>query len=199
MEGKEINRAIKFIAELSVDRASQVFSKTIKSGAKITFERSYVADITDITSNVYNEEKEIVCSVVDLEGKASFKFLFYIGVEDSFMLTDLILKRQIGTTKEYDIYTQSAVQEIGNILASTVANVISAHTGITIRPKPPIVVKDFLGAVFEEFVLGVIGDRDEILTIETKFSLVRINIDCSMFLIPYQDSEKVLIDIIEDS
>jgi len=191
MSEKDISRAVKLIAELSIDRASQVFSKTIRSGAKIEFDKAYIADISNLTENAYSSDREVVCAFVDLKGEYSFRFIFYIDDKDSLKLADLILRKEIGTTKEYNIYAESAVQEIGNILASTVANVFAAHINVSLKPMPPIVVRDFLGAIFQEYLIEALGDRDEILTIETKFHLVKTDIRCAMFLIPYPGSEKI--------
>ncbi len=195
MGNQDIDRAVKLIARLSIDKASQVFSKTIKSGAKIEIDKAYIADISDATAQAYAEDSEVVGAFIDLNGDAPFKFLFYIKDKDSLILTDLMLRREIGFTTEFSIYTESSVQEIGNILASAISNVFSADFGIALKPTPPTVVHDYAGTVFEEYLMDVVSDRNEILIIESKFCIVKSDIRCAMFLLPYPGSEKALASI----
>lgn len=192
-EDTKINRALKLIASLSIDKSSQVFSKIIKTGAKIELEDVYFADISEITSKIMERDQgEVVGAFVDLLGDAPFKFLFYVDVKDSLLLTDLILRKELGTTKEFNLYAQSAVQEIGNILASAITNVFASDFQISMRPSPPTVVNDFASTIFSEYIMNTSPDRNSILLIESIFQVVSENIHCQMFIMPSGDSDKIL-------
>lgn len=192
---KKVDRALQLISKLSIDKASQVLSKMIKGGASIAFEKAYMADITDATQKVNEEFEEIVGSFIRLVGDAPFKFLFFVSPADSYVLTDMILRREPGTTKEFNAYASSAVQEIGNILASAITNVFSADFGIMLYPSPPTVMHDFAGTVFSEYILEAAIDRNEVLIIQSKFSVVKQNVGCHMFLLPVHDADKTLSQI----
>ena len=189
----EVDRALKLIAKLSIDKSSQVFSKTIRAGAKIVLEDVYMTDISEASITVnQNQDEEVVGAFIDLIGEAPFKFLFFVKKDDSLALTDLMLQREIGTTKEFDVYAQSAVQEIGNILASAISNVFAADFQITMKPSPPVVVRDFAGTVFSEYLVSVGMERDEILIIESLFQVTTQDIQSRMFILPMPESEKIL-------
>jgi chemotaxis protein CheC len=188
----KINKAIEVIAELSIDRASQALSKMVKAGARIEVQRAFISDISQVTEAMNRENRSVVGSVVDLTGDAPFKFLFFVTLADSLVLTDRILQRPVGSTKEFDIYAQSAVQEIGNILASAIANVFSSDLQIAMKPTPPIVVHDFTGAIFQEFIRGIAANQNELFTIESKLCIVKNHILCSMYILPAVEGEKVL-------
>lgn len=194
----KVNKAVELIAQLSVDRASQILSKLVKTGARIVLERAYMADISKVTAQVNTQETdgEILGSFVDMVGEdASFKFLFYASSPSSLILTDLILQREVGTTKDFDAYTCSTVQEIGNILASAVCAIFSRDFGVEMLPTPPRVVHDFVGTVFQEFVMGVASEKDEVLIIESRFHIITQDIKCNMFILPFPGSEKVIHNI----
>ncbi|MCK5579806.1 MAG: chemotaxis protein CheC [Candidatus Omnitrophica bacterium] len=192
-EKKKIDRALKLIAGLSIDKSSQVLSKMIKMGASIEMRDVYMADISQLTANrTAEDEKEVVGAFIDLVGDAPFKFLFYVSADDSLVLTDLILRREVGTSKEFDLYSQSAVQEIGNILASAITNVFATDFQISMRPSPPVVVNDYASTIFQEYIMSAALERDEILIIETVFCVVQQDISCRMFILPMQESEKIL-------
>lgn len=191
-----IDKALKFVAKLSIDKASQVLSKTIKAGATIELEDVFLADISEITSQVIKyESNEVVGAFIDLVGSAQFNFLFYVNLTDSLIVTDLMLRREIGTTKELDLYAKSSVQELGNIISSAISNVFVSDFQISLKPTPPVVVHDYASTVFEEFILRSSPEKDEILIIESIFKVIQHDIRCKMFLLPAGDSDKLLADI----
>ena len=192
-ESLKINNAVKMIANLSVDAASRVLSKMIKTGASIELERAYVADISEVTSSVSaTEEDEVIGAYIDIIGDAPFKFLFFVSAQDSMVITDLVLQRAVGTTQELDLYTHSAVQELGNVLASAVTNVFSRDLQVQMRPSPPVVVYDYAGTVFEEYIMQSIQERNEIFVMESRFVVINQNLKCYMFIVPEDGSEEVL-------
>ncbi|HOY08944.1 MAG TPA: chemotaxis protein CheC [Candidatus Omnitrophota bacterium] len=192
----KINRAIKLVAKISIDKASQVFSKLIKTGARIEMEDAFLADITSITERVNRENTNVVGAFVDLTGEVNFKFLFHVPIQDSMLLADLMLRREVGTTKEFDVYAASAVQEIGNILASAISGVFSSDFSIDLHPTPPEVVNDYVGTVFQEFLVSAAPERNDILIMESCFHVIKNDIRCHMYLLPLGESEKVLSYII---
>jgi chemotaxis protein CheY-P-specific phosphatase CheC len=197
MEAQKVHRALELVANLSIDKASQVLSKMIKAGAKIDLEKVYVADISQATEKIMTADNiEVVGAFVDLVGDMPFHFLFYVAAEDSLLLTDLILRRDIGSTSKIDPYVQSTVQELGNILSSAITNVFASDFQIKMRPTPPIVVHDFASTVFQEYIMEAAAQQNEILMIESLFLVVRMNIKCRMFLLPKGDTQKTLAGLV---
>ncbi|HNX91075.1 MAG TPA: hypothetical protein PKG81_04390, partial [Candidatus Omnitrophota bacterium] len=74
----KLSRAVELISKLSIDKASQVFSKLIKSGARIELEKAYVADISEATAKIAADNNEVVGVYVDIVGDIPLKFLFYV-------------------------------------------------------------------------------------------------------------------------
>lgn len=193
-DGSRPNKAVELIIQLSIDRVSQLFSKFIKVGAKISLEKAYVTDLSEATARINAEDvqNEVIGSIVDVTGDAPFKFLFYAGAPTCLILTDLILQRKVGTSTEFDIYVHSAMQEIGNILASGVCSVFAADFNIRIKPTPPKVAHDFLGTIFQEFVMETAAESDQVLIVESRFNVVRHNLRCNMFILPSPGTEGVI-------
>jgi len=108
------------------------------------------------------------------------------------VLTDLLLRHEIGTAKNFDVYVYSTVQEISNILSGAMAKVFSTDLNLTLTPQPPKVVHSYAGAVFEEFVMSAAADYDEMLFVESAFKVVSHNLKCMMYIIPYEGVEKIL-------
>ena len=188
----KINRAIKLVAKISIDKASQVFSKLLKTGARIEMQNAFLSDLTAVTEQINQSNTNVVGAFIDLVGEANFKFLFYVQLPDSMVLADLMLRRAVGTTKDFDSNASSAVQEVGNILASAISGVFATDFSINLSPTPPVVVNDYVGAVFQAFLVSAVAERNEILIIESCFHVIKDDIHCHMYLLPVGESEKVL-------
>ena len=183
---------IKTVAELSVEKASLVLAKLLRNGARIEVQKVYPADISAVTAEMNSLDSKIIGAYIDLKGDMAFKFLFYVEEKDSLLLTDMLLKKPLGTTKDFGVYTYSTVQEIGNILSSAIAGVFNADFQIRVLPTPPSVVHSFAGTVFGEYIAGAMPDADEILIIESVFKLAEPGLKCRMYVVPYKGSEKIL-------
>ena len=144
-----------------------------------------------VTERIGKNNDEVVGIFIDLKGMSVLSF-YFCETEDSFILADLMLRRAPGTTKEFDIYAQSAVQEIGNILASSISNVFSTDFHYLDQADSPTVIHDYAGTVFDEYIVRAAKESNEIFIIESKFEVVKHYIDCHMFVVPVAESEKIL-------
>lgn len=187
-----VNRAIRLIAEQSIDKASQSLSKMLKAGAAIELKRIDMVDITEITADLSRLDEAVIGSFVDLVGDAPFKFLFYVDTQGAYMLTDLLLRKPVGTFKSFDLYVSSTIQEIGNILASAIANTFSAHYQMSIQPSPPQVFNDYAATLFQELLFEAAMEDNKILLMESRFEVVKNNLPCRIFFIPMPGSYKIL-------
>lgn len=187
-----VNRAIRLIAEQSIDKASQSLSKMLKAGAAIELKRIDMVDISDITADLGRMEEAVIGSFVDLVGDAPFRFLFFVETQGAFMLTDLLLRKPAGTFKSFDMYVSSTIQEIGNILASAVANTFSAHYQMSLQPAPPQVFNDFAATLFQELIFEAAMEENKVLLMESRFEVVKNNLPCRIFFIPMPGSYKIL-------
>lgn len=179
------NKLFEMVIKLSVDRASQVLSKTVKCGCKIQLESIDLVDVSLATEQVMAEESsEVIASMIEMQGDIGCDFLFMIKSTDAVIFTDLVLGREIGTTKEVDLYTNSTIQEIGNILSSCVGNVFSKDFGKDVLPSPPHMMNDYKGTVFSTFAMNSALKSDEIYLVRTKFFAVKTQVECEMFLVP---------------
>jgi len=180
MPNESVNRAVRLIAERSIDKASQSFSKMIKLGAAIDLKRIEMVDIADISADLGGVPQEVIGSMVDLVGDAPFKFLFYVETQGAFSLTDLLLKRAPGTTVFIDEFVTSTIQEIGNILASAVANTFANDFQIDLRPTAPMVFNDFAATLFEGLIFEAAQEDNRVLMIECKFEVRKLNLPCRL-------------------
>lgn len=177
-------KILSFIVKLGMDNASRAFSKTIKKGALIELVETKLVDISEITEEMNNDTREMIASVLGFEGGFQGKLLFMLPLDGALYLQDLYMGSPEGTSKEYDEFTEGTIQELGNILASSISNSFAADIGAALLPTPPQVICDFAGTIFSMLVLEDGMCEDQILLIETKFKIHRTEIDCYFFILP---------------
>ena len=187
-------KVVEIMSRLSIDRASRALSKILRTGAKISLSKVYIADLSETTAKMNDDLREMTGVMVNFKGNVICKLLFMLPLEGSLILTDLFLRQPAGTTKEYNEFTESVTQELGNILASHISNALVSDFNATLVPQPPHVHNDFAGVIFSNLVLEQGMMDDQLLLIETQFEICKTELDCYLFLVPEMTSFGKLLD-----
>ncbi|MGR3317272.1 MAG: chemotaxis protein CheC [Candidatus Anammoxibacter sp.] len=183
LASNHVNR-LTVIVDMCVDAASRTLSKSLRTAAIIKVTNTAVRDVCEVTEKLNEDEREMVASLLLLNGTGNGKVLFMVEKKDAYILKDLYLNNPVGTTKEYDACVESVIQEIGNILSGAISNSLAADLGLTILPTPPLVTCDFAGTIFSAMVMDDMMDGDEILLMDTLFEIMHYNLNCHIYLIP---------------
>jgi len=187
-------KVLEIMSSLSIDRASRALSKSLRTGAKISLSKIYIADFCETTEKMNEDQREMISVMVNFKGDEGCKLLFMLPLEGSLIITDLFLRQRIGTSKEYDVFTESVVQEIGNILASHISNALVSDFNAKLIPQPPQVHNDYAGVIFTNLILEQGMMDDKLLLIETIFEISGTEIECYLFLVPEMNSFAKLLD-----
>lgn len=187
-------KILEIMSSLSIDRASRALSKSLRTGAKISLSKVFIADFNETTEKMNEDQREMTSVMVNFKGKEGCKFLFMLPLEGSLILTDLFLRQSIGTSKEFDVFAESAIQEVGNILASHISNALVSDFNATLIPEPPQVHNDYAGVIFSNLVLEQGMVDDQLLLIETIFEISGTELECYLFLVPEMTSFEKLLD-----
>lgn len=189
-------KILEIMSSLSIDRASRALSKSLRTGARISLSKVSIADLSETTEKMNEDQREMISVMVNFKGNEGCRLLFMLPLEGSLILTDLFLRQRIGTSKECDVFTESAVQELGNILASHISNALVSDFNAKLIPQPPQVHNDYAGVIFSNLVLeqGMVDDK--LLLIETIFEISGTELECYLFLVPEMTSFAKLLDSI---
>src|SRR5712664_89457 len=117
------------------------------------------------------------------------------------MLGDLtgrtLLKRPLGTTKDFETIEQSCIKEAGNILSGAYMNALSEFMGMLLLPSVPSLVVDLSAAVLTTTYLNFGHDRDFVFCVETEFNIdAQDGLRGHFLLLPDLASLKAIFDAI---
>ena len=120
--------------------------------------------------------------------------MFILQIKAARSLVNILMDRSLEDKKEFEEMELSALQEIGNILASSYLSSLSSLTKLSIMPSVPELAIDMAGAIISvpAIQFGAVGDS--VLYIETGFSEGSNRVVGDFFLIPDIDSYEVLLN-----
>ncbi len=128
--------------------------------------------ISQVTAHASGPEAERVGVYLVLQDGLHGQTILILPLVCALRLVDLLLGEQPGTTTDLGVIERSALAEVGNLAVSSFLNTVAAHnpeTSNLLRPSPPAVMVDMLGAILNVIITPIAAVRDDLLIIETNF------------------------------
>lgn len=146
-----------------------------------------VLEFKDVAEILGGEENLIVGIYFELTKDIVGNMMFALDMDSARNLINILYNRD-GKNEELDEMDISALSEVGNILASSYANSLSALTGLKIFISVPSISIDMAGAILSvpAIQFGHIGDHA--LMIETIFIEDENLVAGNFFLLPDPES-----------
>ncbi|MBF1693262.1 chemotaxis protein CheC [Selenomonas sp.] len=172
------------IGNVGAGNSATALSRLIKHRIEMNVPRVALVPIEDVPEFVGGPELVVVGIFLRVYGKAPSNILFLIPRDSAFALADTMCGREVGTTTELSPMDESALMEVGNILAGSYLNAFYSFTGISMLPSVPALAVDMAGAILNVVLvqLGEMGDHA--LLIETNFVADDHSIKGHFFLVP---------------
>lgn len=161
--------AMREVANIGAGHAATALSQMTNRKIMITVPRVNVRPLEE-ASDILGTPDQITAAVLmhmmgDLTGRALLMF----PEPAAKTLCDFLLRRELGTTREFGEMERSSIKEAGNILASAYLNALSDFMGMMLVPSVPSLVIDLSGAVLTSAHLNFGHDRDYAFCVETSF------------------------------
>jgi chemotaxis protein CheC len=124
----------------------------------------HIDNIPNIVSN-----DKVVGLLLDIkDGDRTMGYLYTIFSEKSAAnIVDTLLCQPQGTTTVIGEMEQSAIMEVGNILASSFCDAIAEFLGIVLLPSPPNFVNDMISAIIQSSLIEISMLADDAILFRT--------------------------------
>ena len=184
------------IGNVGAGNSATALSRLIKYRIEMNVPRVALVPIEEVPEFVGGPELVVAGIFLRVYGKAPSNILFLIPRESAFALVDTLYERERGAALEFDPMDESALMEIGNILAGAYLNAFYSFTGISMLPSVPALAVDMAGAILNVVLvqLGELGDHA--LLIETNFVAKDQSINGHFFLVPDPGSLSSVMDAV---
>lgn len=176
--------ALKEIGNVGAGNSATALSQIINRKIDMTVPNVSIMPLDEVPDVVGGPDVMVVGVFLRVYGLAPGSVLFLMPRDSAFYLIDMLMGKDRGKTKKLDFMDESALMEIGNILAGAYLNSLSYFTKLTLLPSIPALAMDMAGAILSVVLvqLGQMGDHA--LVIETEFLSEDDGIKGHFFLIP---------------
>lgn len=177
--------ALKEIGNIGAGNAASALSQMVGRKIEMSVPEISIIATEEIQKTLSEQsQKKGVGIYTMVYGDVNGKILMYFEKENAFQLIDIMMGRTSGDTKSIEDIEESAIKEIGNILASSYLSAIGEFTKLRLMPSIPNIVEEtleqivsFVSRQFQE----VVGNA---LWIETEFIDSPNKISGNFYLLP---------------
>lgn len=188
-KSEELLSQLQVLANMGAENASEGLSAMINSRVRMTVPTIAIVGLNELAMRMGGPEKEVVGIYLMTTDDLPGHIMLVLNHDSALSLVDMLLEQPEGTSTEIDMLARSALGEVGNLTATFFINAMAKATGLNIRPSPPAVMVDMLGAILNIILVAVGSTGDEIILLETHFEEqgTERHIEMQFFVIPDLD------------
>lgn len=188
--------ALKEIGNVGAGNSATALSQLINRKIDMTVPQIAIMPLGDVPDVVGGPDAMVAGVFLRVYGPAPSSILFLLPRDSAFSLVDMLMGREQGHTTSLNSMDESALMEIGNILAGAYLNALSHFTKLTLLPSIPALAMDMAGAILSVILIQLGEMGDHALVIETEFTTENDGVKGHFFLIPDPGSLSTILSAI---
>jgi chemotaxis protein CheC len=167
--------ALREVANIGAGHAATALSTMTGGTIMITVPTINVAKLEDVPPQISAPEEPVAAVLMHMLGDLTGRTLLVFPKPTALRLSELMLRRPQGSSKELGILEQSAIKEAGNILSGAYMNALSDFMGLMLLPSPPSLAVDMSTAVLTTAYLQFGTDKDFVFCVESQFYMKEVD------------------------
>ena len=174
--------ALKEIGNIGSGHAASALSSMLDRPIDINVPQTDILDYTEVVENLGGPENVLAGILMSLTGDVSGMIMFLIHKPFVKILLSNLLGMDIEDNFDLDEMSQSAIKEVGNIIAASYVNAIAELTGMKIEVEIPMLSVDMLGAIMNVPIVEFSQVGDKVLM--SKYSGTDVKVDGVEYNVP---------------
>ncbi|MFC1782893.1 chemotaxis protein CheC [Planctomycetota bacterium] len=163
-----MDNKLQHINQQAATNATEALSKLIDRPVVVGISKAEVKKVEDLSPFIGPED--VVAGIYlpvtgDIRGAA----LLIFPQDTSFILCDLLVKRELGTTRKLTKLDESALKEVGNIISGNYLSVLANTLQVKIVEHIPNFSFDMFGAIVSQIITEFAQKTENALVIEIEF------------------------------
>ena len=183
---------LEHLAKVGIHNAAKGFSGMLGRELTVVDPKVCILPLLSLSTILGGPEDEVVGIYLRAEGDLGSQFMTVIPIQKAMELVDLLMDQPVGTTECLGSLERSALAEVGNLTASFFMNSIAAISGISLRPTPPAVMVDMVGAILDIIIATSGGISDSVMMLKAKFVLGEREVGVDFWVIPDEKTIRLL-------
>ena len=180
------------IGNIGSGSAATALSSMLSDEIDLTVPKVKLLKFSDTTEFLGGAEKIVIGLMLSFSGEISGFIMYILQKEFAQSIISKFYGKEIDSLLDMDEMDKSAICEIGNIMAGSYVNALSALTGLTIDLSVPSICVDMAGAILSVPAIEYATLGDKVLFINDNFKLADSSFKSNMILIPEMDSLDIL-------
>jgi chemotaxis protein CheC len=161
--------ALREVANIGAGHAATALSQMTGGTIMISVPQINIARLEDVPPQISGPEEPVAAVLMNMLGDLTGRTLLVFPKPTAMRLSELMLRRPAGSSRDLGELEQSAIKEAGNILSGAYMNALSDFMGLMLLPSPPSLAIDMSSAVLTTAYLQFGTDRDYVFCVESEF------------------------------
>jgi chemotaxis protein CheC len=136
----------------------------------------------------------VVGVFLQIKGDIPNNFLVMIPRESAMALLDILMDRELGSTRIFSSIDESALMEVGNILACSYSDALAEFMAVSLIPEPPQMAFDMATAVMEYVMLHFEEENDTAMIFHCEAGEKTKKLQIHLMMIPPIDSLRKIME-----
>lgn len=183
---------LKEIGNIGSGNAATSLSTMLGSPIDLAVPTVKTLDYNETVDLLGGPENIVIGLLIRLSGDINGMMMYLLQAPFANAVVGGLYGKQLSDLSAMDEMDRSAICEIGNIMAGSYVNAISALTGLNINISVPDFCVDMAGAIMSVPVVEFAQIGDKVLFIDDHFTIQNDEIRSNMILIPELDSLETL-------
>jgi len=180
--------ALKEIGNIGSGNAATALSDMMERSVSINVPIIKVLDYETVVKNLGGPETLLVGILLSLRGDVQGMMMFLLNKEFAHNVLNALLGTDFCEMSNLDDMSQSAMLEVGNIMAASYVNAIASLTDLKIDISVPNMCFDMAGAIMSVPAIYYANISDKIILIEDEFGHMNRDMSSHILLIPEVES-----------
>lgn len=184
--------ALKEIGNIGSGNAATALSEMLAREVNISVPKISVLDYGSVCDTLGGPEQLLVGILFGISGDITGMIMFLLHKEFAHMVLNSLVGSEFDGYSELDEMDQSTIQEVGNIMAASYVNAMSALSGLAIEVSVPTMNVDMAGALLSVPAIYYANISDKIVVIENEFGNKSAGSSSHVLLIPEVEGLTIL-------
>lgn len=187
---------LKEVGNIGAGNAATALSQLLDKPIDMAVPKVQILPFEQIANKVGGPEQIVLAIFFRVEGDAPGNLFFILTPEAGKGLLHRLAGLEVSDDEQFSEMEQSALAEIGNILAGSYLSSLADFTRLSMSPTVPGLAYDMAGAILNYGLLQFGEMGDDALLIDTTFLEGKEEVEGQFFLIPDPESfEKIFISL----
>ena len=176
------------IGNIGSGSAATALSSLLGTSVDISVPNVKCLNFAETINFMGGAEELVIGLMLSFTGEISGLIMYILQKEFAQKVIGAFYEKQLDSLMDMDDMDRSAICEIGNIMAGSYVNAISALSGLEIDISVPSICIDMAGAILSVPAIEYATLGDKVLFIDDNFKVTSGDIKSNMILIPEMNS-----------